>query len=576
MKQNTIRKGMKSKSRSNKNMHTSKNKTKRYTGAGQGSSKSKKDENEMTIVKMARRVKQKIPDFYIPDGESVKEILKSIKSLGLDKGTIVEQDELITLLYTSMKKILDNKPSTVDKPPTVTKKQSPQRPTPTVTKKQSPPRPRPTATKKQSPPRPTPTATKKHSPIHDDVEHIEKKRQTFNIVINNESSSADGFDETLEYMTPLEKIEAINKIAPNLAKTLEIEKDISKMKIKEIKDILDVLVIDYSRAVDKESLLELLGKVGKNKYLDDVLNSVVATRHGKHDKTEEEKRKKEEEKRKKEQEKQREMRKKLDDILSGEIQKFGFNEVREILQHMSNVDKIDLIKRMKPKLGNMLNTDLTTMKNNNELLSLLDILGIPKPKGATDRRDLEIIINIELNRVGSNKKIDDLFVDVLNEFVKERDEKHKEEEKKHKEAMKKHEVDVKKQEAAMKKYNEDVKKYNEQQEAIRRAEEKKKRQEQVQDINGRIWNKSIHTDGKPYYWDADTGESVWFLPGQVPPPPPVYPQTQGYTYVYDPFAADAANRQAEAERELRSIPRHLRHGDNYNPKTFDDLPNNTW
>jgi hypothetical protein len=36
---------------------------------------------------------------------------------------------------------------------------------------------------------------------------------------------------------------------------LEIEKDISKMKIKEIKDILDVLVIDYSRAVDRESLL---------------------------------------------------------------------------------------------------------------------------------------------------------------------------------------------------------------------------------------------------------------------------------------------------------------------------------
>jgi hypothetical protein len=554
MKQNTIRKGMKSKSQSNKNMHTSKNKTKRYTGAGQGSSKSKKVEKVSKINEMARRVKQKIPDFYIPDGESVKEILKSIKSLGLDKGTIVEQDELITLLYTSMKKILDNKPSTV------TKKQSPQRPTPTVTKK-------------QSPQRPTPTATKKHSPIHDDVEHIEKKRQTFNIVINNESSSADGFDETLEYMTPLEKIEAINKIAPNLAETLEIEKDISKMKIKEIKDILDVLVIDYSRAVDKESLLELLGKVGKNKYLDDVLNSVVATRHGKHDKTEEEKRKKEEEKRKKEQEKQREMRKKLDDILSGEIQKFGFNEVREILQHMSNVDKIDLIKRMKPKLGNMLNTDLTTMKNNNELLSLLDILGIPKPKGATDRRDLEIIINIELNRVGSNKKIDDLFVDVLNELVKERDEKHKEEEKKHKEAMKKHEADVKKQEAAMKKYNEDVKKYNEQQEAIRRAEEKKKRQEQVQDINGRIWNKSIHTDGKPYYWNAFTGESVWVLPGQVPPPPPpVYAQTQGYTYVYDPNTA----RQAEAENELRSIPRHLRHGDNYNSKNFAHLPNNTW
>jgi hypothetical protein len=555
MKQNTIRKGMKSKSQSNKNMHTSKNKTKRYTGAGQGSSKSKKVEKVSKINEMARRVKQKIPDFYIPDGESVKEILKSIKSLGLDKGTIVEQDELITLLYTSMKKILDNKPSTV------TKKQSPQRPTPTVTKK-------------QSPQRPTPTATKKHSPIHDDVEHIEKKRQTFNIVINNESSSADGFDETLEYMTPLEKIEAINKIAPNLAKTLEIEKDISKMKIKEIKDILDVLVIDYSRAVDKESLLELLGKVGKNKYLDDVLNSVVATRHGKHDKTEEEKRKKEEEKRKKEQEKQREMRKKLDDILSGEIQKFGFNEVREILQHMSNVDKIDLIKkRMKPKLGNMLNTDLTTMKRSDELLSLLDILGIPIPKGATDRRDLEIIINIELNRVGSNKKIDDLFVDVLNELVKERDEKHKEEEKKHKEAMKKHEADVKKQEAAMKKYNEDVKKYNEQQEAIRRAEEKKKRQEQVQDINGRIWNKSIHTDGKPYYWNAVTGESVWVLPGQVPPPPPpVYAQTQGYTYVYDPNTA----RQAEAENELRSIPRHLRHGDNYNSKNFAHLPNNTW
>jgi hypothetical protein len=128
-------------------------------------------------------------------------------------------------------------------------------------------------------------------------------------------------------------------------------------------------------------------------------------------------------------------------------------------------------------------------------------------------------------------------------------------------------------EAAMKKYNEDVKKYNEQQEAIRRAEEKKKRQEQVQDINGRIWNKSIHTDGKPYYWNAFTGESVWVLPGQVPPPPPpVYAQTQGYTYVYDPNTA----RQAEAENELRSIPRHLRHGDNYNSKNFAHLPNNTW
>jgi len=581
MKQNTIRKEMKSKNRSNKNMHTSKNKTKRYTGSGPGSSKSKKAEIEMTIVekvseikKMAKSVKKILPIFHEPEDESVKEIRKSIHSLGVNTENLLEKHEFISLLYISMENIINNRP------PTVTKKTSPPRPTPTVTKKPSPPRPTPTATKKPSPPRPTPTPTvaKKPSSVHDDVEHIEKMRQKFNIVINNESSSANGFYKTLEYMTPLEKIEAINKIAPNLAKTLGIEKDISKMKIKEIKDILDVLKIDYTKAVDKESLLELFGNVGNNKYLDDVLNDVVATRQGKHDKTEEEKRKKEEEKRKKEQEKQREMRKKLDDILSGEIQKFGFNEVREILQYMSNIDKIDLIKRMKPKIGNILNTDLT-IKSRGELLSLAETLGLDIPESAINNNDLEIIINFELNRVGSNKNIDELFVDVLNELVKERDKKHKEEEKKHKEAVKKHEADVKKQEAdvkkqeaAMKKYNEDVKKYNEQQEAIRRAEEKKKRQEQVRDINGRIWNKSIHTDGKPYYWDAVTGESVWFLPGQVPPPPPVYPQTQGYTYVYDPYTS----RQAEAERELRSIPPHLRHGDNYNPKTFDDLPNNTW
>ncbi len=577
MKQNTIRKEMKSKNRSNKNMHTSKNKTKRYTGAGQGSSKSKKAEIEMTIVekvseinKMASRVKQILPIFHKPEDESLKEILKSINSLGVDKGTIAEKDELITLLYTSMENIMNNKP------PTVTKKPSPPRPTPTVTKKQSPPRPIPTVAKKPSPPRPTPTPTvaKKPSSVHDDVEHIEKMRQKFNIVINNESSSANGFYKTLEYMTPLEKIEAINKIAPNLAKTLGIEKDISKMKIKEIKDILDVLKIDYTKAVDKESLLELFGNVGNNKYLDDVLNDVVATRQGKHDKTEEEKRKKEEEKRKKEQEKQREMRKKLDDILSGEIQKFGFNEVREILQYMSNIDKIDLIKRMKPKIGKILNTDLT-IKSRSELLSLAKTLGLDIPESAINNNHLEIIINFELNRVGSNKNIDELFVDVLNELVKERDKKHKEEEKKHKEAVKKHEADVKKHEADVKKQEAAMKKYNEQQEAITRAEEKKKRQEQVQDINGRIWNKSIHTDGKPYYWDAVTGESVWFVPGQVPPPPPVYPQTQGYTYVYDPYTAAAMNRQAEAERELESIPPHLRHGDNYNPNTFD-LPNNTW
>jgi len=445
MTQKTIRKEMKSKNRSNKTIHTSKNKTKRYNGAGQGSSKSKKVEFEMMttvekvseIKKMAKSVKKmaksvkKIPDFYIPEDESLKEILKSIHSLRVDKGNIVEKEELMNLLYRSMENILNNKPSTVDKPPTPS------------AKKHSPPRPTQTVTKKPSPPRPTPTVAKKPSSVHDDVEHIEK------------------------------------------------------------------------------------------------------------------------------------MRKKLDDILSGEIQKFGFNEVREILQYMSNVDKIDLIKRMKPKLGNMLNTDLTTMENN-ELLSLLHTLGIPKPKGATDRRDLEIIINIELNRFGSNKKIDDLFVDVLNELVKERDEKHKEEEKKHKEAMKKYEADVKKQEAAMKKYNEDVKKYNEQQETIRRAEEKKKHQEQVQDMYGRVWNKSIHTDGKPYYWDAVTGESVWVLPGQVPPPPPVYPHTRGYTYVYDPYAAAAMNSQAEAKRELESIPPPLRRGRNYDPRNYDDLPDNTW
>jgi len=439
MKQKTIRKEMKSKNRSNKTIHTSKNKTKRYNGAGQGSSKSKKVEFEMMttvekvseIKKMAKSVKKmaksvkKIPDFYIPEDESLKEILKSIHSLRVDKGNIVEKEELMNLLYRSMENILNNKPSTVDKPPTPS------------AKKHSPPRPTQTVTKKPSPPRPTPTVAKKPSSVHDDVEHIEKMRQ------------------------------------------------------------------------------------------------------------------------------------KLDDILSGEIQKFGFNEVREILQYMSNVDKIYLIKRMKPKLGNMLNTDLTTMKSIDELLSLLHTLGIPKPKGATDRRDLEIIINDELNKVGSNTKIDELFVDVLNKLVKERDEKHKEEEKKHKEAMKKYEEDVKK-------YNEDMKKYNQQQEQIRLAEEKKKHQEQVQDMYGTVWNKSIHTDGKPYYWDALTGESVWVLPGQVPPPPPVYNQNQGYTYVYDPYTVSATAYQAEAERQLRSIPPHLRHGDKYNPKTFDDLPNNTW
>ena len=473
-----------------------------------------------------------------------------------------------------MENIINNKPPTVvkpptvSKPPTVTKKQSPPRPPPSTAKKQSPPRPPHSTAKKQSSPRPQPTVTKKHSPLHDEVEHIEKMRQKFNIVINNESSSANGFDKTLEYMTPLEKIEAIKKIAPNLAKTLGIEKDISKMKIKEIKDILDIVVIDYTKAVDKESLLELFGKVGKNKYLDDVLNSVVATRQGKHDKKEEEKRKKEQENRKKEQEKQKEMRKKLDDILSGEIQKFGFNEVREILQYMSNVDKIDLIKRMKPKLGNMLNIDVSTM-DKTSLLDLMNILGITTPRGAIEEKDLVVFINFELNRVGSNKKIDDLFVDVLNELVKERDKKHLEEEKAHKKAMEQYEKDLKK-------YEEDMKKYNQQQEQIRMAEENKKRQEQVQDMYGRVWNKSIHTDGKPYYWDAVTGESVWVLPGQVPPPPPVYAQNQGYTYVYDPNASYRAAYMEDAQRQLNSIPRHLRQGNNYNPKTFDDLPNNTW
>lgn len=298
------------------------------------------------------------------------------------------------------------------------------------------------------------------------------------------------------------------------------------------------------------------------------MNSVVATRQGKHDKKEEEKRKKEQENRKKEQEKQKEMRKKLDDILSGEIQKFGFNEVREILQYMSNVDKIDLIKRMKPKLGNMLNIDVNTM-DKTSLLDLMNILGITTPRGAIEEKDLVVFINFELNRVGSNKKIDDLFVDVLNELVKERDKKHLEEEKAHKKAMEQYEKDLKK-------YEEDMKKYNQQQEQIRMAEENKKRQEQVQDMYGRVWNKSIHTDGKPYYWDAVTGESVWVLPGQVPPPPPVYAQNQGYTYVYDPNASYRAAYMEDAQRQLNSIPRHLRQGNNYNPKTFDDLPNNTW
>ena len=559
MKQNTIRKEMKSKNRSNKNMHTSKNKTKRYTGSGQGSSKSKKAEIEMTIVekvseikKMAKSVKKILSDFYIPEDESVKEILKSIKSLDLDKGTIVEQGELISFLYTSMEKILHNKPSTVDKPPT-------------------PPRPTPTVAKKQSPPRPTPTVAKKPSSVHDEVGHIEKMREKFNTIIykisRKESVSKEGFDKTLEYMTPLEKIKAIVEIAPSIARLAGLkiytQTTFSGMKIGEIKNLLkDLGISEPMKAIDKSEYTNLFYKAGKNDFLDEMLKDIVFTTQRKNDKIQE-------------------MRKKLDDILDGKIQKFKEADVYEILKYMSNIDKINVIKRMKPTLVDMLKTDVTEMSKLDEVLSLSDTLGIKVGKKTDlrglERKDLEILVNKELDNIGSNAKIDKMFVDVLNKLVEERDIAY---EKENKEAEEKYQKEMeeynKKKKEAEEKYQKEMKEYNKQQEAIRRAEEKKKRQEQVQDINGRIWNKSIHTDGKPYYWDAVTGESVWFLPGQVPPPPPVYPQTQGYTYVYDPYTAAAMNRQAEAERELRSIPRHLRHGDNYNPKTFDDLPNNTW
>ncbi len=555
MKQNTIRKEMKSKNRSNKNMHTSKNKTKRYNGAGQGSSKSKKAEIEMTIVekvseikKMAKRVKKILPIFHEPEDESVKEILKSINSLGVDKGTIVEKDELISLLYTSMEKILHNKPSTVDKPST-------------VTKKQSPPRPIPTVAKKQSPPRPTPTVAKKPSSVHDEVGHIEKMREKFNTIIykisRKESISKEGFDKTLEYMTPLEKIKAIVEIAPSIARLAGLkiytQTTFSGMKIGEIKNLLKELGIsEPMNAIDKSEYTNLFYKAGKNQFLDEMLKDIVFTTQRKNDKIQE-------------------MRKKLDDILDGKIQKFKEEEVYEILKYMSNIDKINVIKRMKPTLVDMLKTDVTEMSKLDEVLSLADTLGIKVGKKTDlrglERKDLEILVNKELDNIDSNAKIDKMFVDVLNKLVEERDIAY----------QKEMEEYNKKKKEAEEKYQKEMEEYNKQQEAIRRAEENKKRQEQVQDINGRIWNKYINTDGKPYYGDPVTGESVWYVPGQVPPPPPppVYAQTQGYTYVYDPYTA-AMNRHEEAQRELRSIPRHLRHGNNYNPKTFDDLPNNTW
>jgi len=501
---------------------------------------------------MAKSVKKILSDFYIPEDESVKEILKSIKSLDLDKGTIVEQGELISFLYTSMEKILHNKPSTVDKPPT-------------------PPRPTPPVAKKQSPPRPTPTVAKKPSSVHDEVGHIEKMREKFNTIIykisRKESVSKEGFDKTLEYMTPLEKIKAIVEIAPSIARLAGLkiytQTTFSGMKIGEIKNLLkDLGISEPMKAIDKSEYTNLFYKAGKNDFLDEMLKDIVFTTQRKNDKIQE-------------------MRKKLDDILDGKIQKFKEADVYEILKYMSNIDKINVIKRMKPTLVDMLKTDVTEMSKLDEVLSLSDTLGIKVGKKTDlrglERKDLEILVNKELDNIGSNAKIDKMFVDVLNKLVEERDIAY---EKENKEAEEKYQKEMeeynKKKKEAEEKYQKEMKEYNKQQEAIRRAEEKKKRQEQVQDINGRIWNKSIHTDGKPYYWDAVTGESVWFLPGQVPPPPPVYPQTQGYTYVYDPYTAAAMNRQAEAERELRSIPRHLRHGDNYNPKTFDDLPNNTW
>ena len=137
----------------------------------------------------------------------------------------------------------------------------------------------------------------------------EKMRQKFNVVVNNETSSPVGFSETLQYMSPLEKIKAIKKIAPDLAKTLGLDLGISsQMKIKEIKDLLDELHIEKVNAVDKESLLELLDKVGKNSYLDDVLIDIIKTRKEKIDKKEEVKKKQiEERKRQMEEERKRQM-----------------------------------------------------------------------------------------------------------------------------------------------------------------------------------------------------------------------------------------------------------------------------
>ena len=134
----------------------------------------------------------------------------------------------------------------------------------------------------------------------------EKIRQKFNVVVNNETSSQIGFSETLQYMSPLEKIKAIKKISPDLAKTLGLDLGISsQMKLKEIKDLLDELHIEKVNAVDKESLLELLDKVGKNSYLDDVLIDIIKTRKEKFDKKEEERKRQMEEERKRQMEEER-------------------------------------------------------------------------------------------------------------------------------------------------------------------------------------------------------------------------------------------------------------------------------
>jgi len=511
-------------------------KTYRYKGAGTGSSRSKKSIEDMSLPEKAVAVKKIFPTFAMPKDESLKEILNAIKSLGVDKGNIAEKGELINLLDKSMTEILN----TGQLAPIT---RSIQTPTPLT-----------------MPSVQTPSITPSREV--DEVENIEKMRQKFNIIINNVSSSANGFSETLEYMTPLEKIEAIKRISPDLAKTLGIDKDLSKMKNKEIKEVLNMLQLDYTNAVDKESLLELFGKVGQNAYLDKVLNDILITRKGRIDKKAEEQQIREEEERRVIAEKKRTMLQKLDDILSGKIHTFGFNEVREILEHMTNAEKIEKIKLMSPKLGDMLDTNVTRM-DNTELLSFVQILGLTKPRGVTDRNDLERFINYELNRIGANKEIDKMFVDILNKLVTERDQKKFEEEKKYMEDKKK--------------YEEDKKKYDEQertrqaqarQESLRKQQEQKQIQrDQIRDSNGKIWNISYDEHGRKYYWDPKTNKSTWIIPG-IPPPP-----TSGYqAYVYNPHE----EYHRAAREELESIPRHLRHGENYNPKTFADLPNNTW